>query len=366
MNAPRRLSTGRPAFDGRPTLTFVLCAALTILLALDTVSSRVHVNFGVLLPEQAVSPVTHDHCARLDWAHAEQSLVAEQISTMFGDHWSVVSGDEEQRRSTGSRNTASLTAVLNMSYTDTRCSDTYGPYAAMEIFYSRRRLPVSDDVKGQAVTSVFYGPCCKYALSSVGRYAKLWQVPVITSGGLVNSLSNRTSFPLLVRIVPPYNKLSSFIVELLWSAGWRHTAVIYHENLEEDSAYGKSECYYAIEAITTAISNLPKNRPQGRFGAGWFRLNSTTSSSTNDDVMALTGTDDDDYESHVTFAEPRHEFINEALFDRFNISNILEVVKDNARGKYYHFMCASAVLDHFYIRLYNRLNMYHTQKHFKY
>jgi hypothetical protein len=163
----------------------------------------------------------------------------------------------------------------------------------------------------------FYGPCCKYALSPVGRYAKLWNVPVITSGGLTRAFSNRTSFPLLVRTVPPYKKLATFLVNLLSSYQWYHIAFLYHENLgAADQAIGLSECYHMTDALLRAIDPLER--------LGGF---------SNGDSYASESLVESD-EASAAFYIPRRDYFNEAHMDWFDFDDIFEGIRLSARSMF--------------------------------
>lgn len=360
----------------------LIAVALIVASLVRTGNALLRVNFGVLLPEQTLSPVAQDPCARLGWARAEQSLVTEEITRRFGVDWTVVRGDggddddddddEEDGRPavpTPSSRSSPDVAVggndavrIKMTYNDTGCSDTYGPFAAMEIYYDRtgrkatRRPSTSaaNAASGAAAAGVgrpttdaavwaFYGPCCKYALSPVGRYAKLWDVPVITSGGLTRAFSNRTSFPLIVRIVPPYNKLASSLVQLLLRYSWRHTALLYHENLGEDKAIGSSECFHLIDAVSKAIdpsenlsswkmTNQRRNRSSSSSSSQTDADADEDASAEDSDDSSETSAEYDD-ESQWPFEIPHRDHLNEVHFDRFDLDAILDHINNRTRSK---------------------------------
>jgi len=324
--------------------------SLFVILLVDAASALVRVNFGVLLPEITLSPVAQGSCGRLGWAQAEQSLVTDEVARLFGDHWTVVEGDQADIDKHPAAVTAAekskVSAVrFKLSYNDTGCSDTYGPYAAMEIYYDRtgcrkataRGRSSSSSTDGKLAfesvvteqipsvdsdVAVFYGPCCKYALSPVGRYAKLWDVPVITSGGLTGAFSNRTSFPLLVRIVPPYSKLAAFIVELLSAYQWRHTSILFHENLGEDKAIGYSECSHTIDAVFKAIDPAENPAKWKRPGRPQHNVNGSDA-----DEAAATGS------TSPPFNTPHSEQLNEADYDNYDIDKIMQGLSQHARSK---------------------------------
>jgi hypothetical protein len=344
-------------------------------------ASVVHVNFGVLLPEQFVSPIAQGPCVRLGWARAEQDLVADEISRLLGGGWTMARGGRALESASSSaaggeldeNGYGSAAVRITLSYNDTQCSDTYGPYAAMEIYYrnridagvschqqtafadaSRSSQSRSISVADATATDVwaFYGLCCKYVLSPVGRYAKLWDVPIITSGGMTRFFSNRTSFPLLVRIVPPYNKLASFMVSLLSLYKWRHTALIYHDNLGTDKSMGSSECQHVIDALMEEIDpaeNLDLfasgSETMAAEGSGTDESTSTDGgeSAAEDAAAAALKVGgicaEDDAECHAAsaasmpFEVPHIDVFNEARLDSFNVGGILNGISENARSK---------------------------------
>lgn len=65
---------------------------------------------------------------------------------------------------------------LIVHHRDTNCSSTYGPMAAFDL-YNRNQA------------DVFLGPICDYVLAPVARYASVWQLPVLTTGGLSSAFN---------------------------------------------------------------------------------------------------------------------------------------------------------------------------------
>lgn len=63
-------------------------------------------------------------------------------------------------------------------YKDTNCSSTYGPLAAFDLYIINR-------------PDAFFGPICDYVLAPVSRYAGVWGVPVITTGGVAESFNHK-------------------------------------------------------------------------------------------------------------------------------------------------------------------------------
>ena len=57
---------------------------------------------------------------------------------------------------------------FRINYGDSRCSETVGPLAAIDMYFERR-------------ADVFIGPACDYAVSPVARFSPHWNIPVVTA-----------------------------------------------------------------------------------------------------------------------------------------------------------------------------------------
>jgi Receptor family ligand binding region len=60
---------------------------------------------------------------------------------------------------------------IEIDYKDTKCSSTFGPLAAFDLY------------NGKTKPDVFFGPICDYVLAPVARYSGVWEIPVLTAGG---------------------------------------------------------------------------------------------------------------------------------------------------------------------------------------
>lgn len=67
---------------------------------------------------------------------------------------------------------------LVIHHRDTQCSSTIGPMAAFDL-YNRQEA------------DVFLGPICDYVLAPVARYASVWQLPVLSTGGIAAAFNNK-------------------------------------------------------------------------------------------------------------------------------------------------------------------------------
>ena len=192
---------------------------VTILLG---TSLGLDINIGILLPHKAPDPL-QEPCFSVDGLHAMMDLTRRKLKTRFSH---PVAGSQ-----------------LKFSFLleDSQCSDIYGPLKSMSLHYEH---PIH----------IFYGPCCKYALAPVARFCShVWNVPIISPGGLTPAFASKTSdFLLLTRIMPAYHKLSRALLTILASHGFRHFTVLFHENLYH-RMLGRSECYYIADALMIHI-----------------------------------------------------------------------------------------------------------------
>ena len=141
--------------------------------------------------------------------------------------------------------------VLRIVVGDSQCSDTVGPLVAMDMHQKHN-------------VNVFLGPACEYSVSPVARFSPHWNIPLLTSGALVQHFTNKMYYRLLTRMFGPYTKLGRSVALMLHFFGYVHVAFIYANNLGyRASKYGRSNCYFAEEAIYHAIV--------GRFKAKYGR-----------------------------------------------------------------------------------------------
>lgn len=216
----------------------------------------VKINIGILLPAVDVPP-SQEACFSISHVRPGVDLAFDHISS-------------------SSLKISNFT--FRAQYVDSHCSDTYGPVAAMDMFY-------------RGDIHAFFGPCCKYALSPVARYSKVWGLPVLTPGGLTSAFSNKAEFPLLTRIVAPYDKAVPFLLKILAQFSWTHTSLLWHNNIFQP-ALGASEWHQVIETIIRQM-----------------RL--------NDDM----------------FPEPYKDYFDQSQPEAFDWQRILEGISNNSRGK---------------------------------
>ena len=197
----------------RHTLTILLIVSLPCFLAQHRVQE---VGIGIILPLHDIS-FARESCWSLDRLLGNiQSL----------DYPSITRSILHAR-----------TLSIRPRVKDSRCSDIYGPIAAMDMVYRQSKKP-----------HVFLGPCCKDALGPVARYSKRWDVPVLTPGGLTAKFSNKTRYPMVTRVMPPYNKLTAFLRTVVQLYKFQQTALVWHDYLATRTTY-RSECSDMMETL---------------------------------------------------------------------------------------------------------------------
>ncbi|KAF0290085.1 Atrial natriuretic peptide receptor 1 [Amphibalanus amphitrite] len=97
-----------------------------------------------------------------------------------------------------------------------RCTPDEAGYLAAE---EHCRRPVT----------AFIGPGCSEALTSLGRMAAKWNVPVLTSGGSSQLLGDKKVFSTLTRLSHTMDDLKQLIRRVFIKYQWRNIAVIYNE-----------------------------------------------------------------------------------------------------------------------------------------
>ena len=173
---------------------------------------------------------------------------------------------------------------FNVSINPTLCTDTQGIWSAAKLYMENK-------------VNIFYGPCCKFALGAVAKLAsQVWNIPIISPGGLSPQFSYKKDFPLLTRIIPPHHKTAIALREIIGHFNFSHTSVIYHDYIST-RGLGTSECSQIAKTIRT---NFPKKA----------------------------------YRSSVSLKKPHMEEFDLTIdLDKYNWAEIFGVIKNHSRGK---------------------------------
>lgn len=194
------------------------------------------VRLGILLPSHNV-PISQDPCFSSAPILRNVNHFRNELKTLT--IWKGGGGG-------GNSNSPRRVSIRSV-YMDSQCSDTYGPLHAVELYLKEN-------------VHAFYGPCCKYALSPVVRYATIWNVPVITPGGLTPAFSDKSMYPMLTRISAPYDKLAHFLYTVFEHFGWKTISVLWHNFIVKRSL-GNSEDHQTAVAIINAMRTIGHREP---------------------------------------------------------------------------------------------------------
>ena len=237
----------------------------------------VEVRLGVVLPAQNVK-TSQDPCFSALPIFSAYSLVIRRVNQLFAHHSHGHTTPSLSSHSNTKESTHTRPFTIKAFYIDSRCSDTYGPLHAVRLYYKES-------------VNVLYGPCCKNALSPVARYANIWNIPIMTPGGLTPAFSNKTMYPLLTRIISPYEKAILFLSRIFKKLEYKTFSVLWHTNLYKQYL-GNSECH---ETAITLINRIRMTQ-HGR--------------------------------------EPHKNSFDEAHFDLFDWNHILNNIRKNSRSMY--------------------------------
>lgn len=128
---------------------------------------------------------------------------------------------------------------IQLYFNDSKCSETFGPLAAIEMYVQR-------------LAHVFIGPACDYAVAPIARFTKYWGIPILSAGALVNAFKNKKEYSLLTRVQGSFDKAGEFFLMMCQHFNWTNVGLLYKENKVES----KSRCYFALEAIFLHWKNV--------------------------------------------------------------------------------------------------------------
>ncbi|XP_053658812.1 atrial natriuretic peptide receptor 2 [Anopheles marshallii] len=129
---------------------------------------------------------------------------------------------------------------IEIDHRDTQCSSTFGALGAFDIFLTRK-------------PDVFFGPICDYVIAPIARYSSVWEIPLITSGGLTEAFSLKAPhYKTLTRMMGNYHAFGLMMREIHRHYNWTIQAYLYHE-WDEKSGRGFTDCSMAITSINRAI-----------------------------------------------------------------------------------------------------------------
>ncbi|CAH1775681.1 unnamed protein product [Owenia fusiformis] len=102
---------------------------------------------------------------------------------------------------------------ISIVYRDTKCTEKFGLGMAVNLYLDEH-------------VDAFIGPACSEAAIPVGNLAAYWNIPMFAHASSDPSLSDKGRFPTVARVLPPYNKMGSALVELFNHYGWRRVVML--------------------------------------------------------------------------------------------------------------------------------------------
>jgi atrial natriuretic peptide receptor A len=126
--------------------------------------------------------------------------------------------------------------VLKLEIKDSRCSETFGPLAAVDLHVYKH-------------VHVYFGPVCDYAIAPVARFSPEWNIPVLSAGAPVSAFDNKTAYKLLTRVHGAHSNAADFFLDIARKFHWSHWGLIYNE--KENM---KSECFFRMEPIFAKLN----------------------------------------------------------------------------------------------------------------
>ena len=129
---------------------------------------------------------------------------------------------------------------IEVKVVDSECSETEGPFAAIEMFYQSPPI------------HLFLGPVCDFSLSGVAGYSSVWNISVITPAGMPDGFDNKDEYKTLTRLFQgPYSMMKYSLQSLFNKYQWRHITFFYY------LVPRTSQCYYALQPTYQNVARTP-------------------------------------------------------------------------------------------------------------
>ena len=140
---------------------------------------------------------------------------------------------------------------IEVLYSDTDCSSTYGPLRAVDFYVS-------------GSVDVFLGPMCPYVLAPVARFSTVWNIPVITTAGHNDNFDHKLPhYKLLTRMNGSYSQIGLIFLQMLKKFGWKVVGFIYHNF--DDRVLGNSNCYFTLAAVFSTLNHHSEYKQHRHF-----------------------------------------------------------------------------------------------------
>ena len=111
------------------------------------------------------------------------------------------------------------------------------------------------DMHNKKSADVLFGPVYEYSISHVAEYAEKWNLPYLTSGGLVTSFDSKEHYKMLTRVQGPYKHIGEFFSSIMKYFKWKKIGIMHH-----NKGHSRPDCYYKMEALFLSVrDNINSN-----------------------------------------------------------------------------------------------------------
>lgn len=143
--------------------------------------------------------------------------------------------------------------TLSFSYGDSKCSPVYGMDEAIKFHINMK-------------VDLLLGPVCDYSLAPVARQAMVWNLPIITVGGLAQDFNDhrQSEYALLSRVgLVTVNAVTVAYLKMIKFFNWNKFKIIYDKDGQVE--YMDSFCYLQSLALHYFSKTSDQNITQDYF-----------------------------------------------------------------------------------------------------
>ncbi|XP_072174307.1 atrial natriuretic peptide receptor 3-like [Diadema setosum] len=105
---------------------------------------------------------------------------------------------------------------ITVQIEDTKCDLENTQFQAAEM-----------EVKFDKKVYAYFGPVCEYPVAPVSRFAKRWNIPLITVGAQAFTYHQAR---MIINFMPPHVHLGRFVYEIWEKYHWTRGVMLYHKN----------------------------------------------------------------------------------------------------------------------------------------
>ncbi|XP_076352708.1 atrial natriuretic peptide receptor 1-like [Tachypleus tridentatus] len=105
-------------------------------------------------------------------------------------------------------------------------------------------------------TRAFMGPVCTFLLTTVGRMASHWNIPICTAGGISSNLGDKTIFSTLIRVGYNVETVAVATFKLLQHFQWYHVCLMSDASINMEVYYKEALQHEMFEMKNEFITNI--------------------------------------------------------------------------------------------------------------